>query len=161
MTTGESDRGWTCNAEMAAALEAYESAEPPALPEWLSTLLASGLVEDADCLLLTGHAATNHPGRAAFPDATGYEASVNHFHVDPVDDALGDLFVALAAANALAAEIARQAEPAAVRIIVSRDLAGENPCSTGRFRRLRDGERWLSGDLSGYQTEAVGFRDVV
>lgn len=138
-----------------------DRASADALPDWLATLLSHGLVEEDDCLLLADSAsADHHPARGGFSDATGYEAFVNHLHVDPVDDSFDDVFIALTAAKILVAELHRWRAGGATRMIVSRNLGGEFACSTVLFHRIRPGEMWLSGDLEGYRHEAIGYCNI-
>lgn len=139
-----------------------DDTEPPALSRELHELLSPGLVDrDGALLLRTADAANRHLDAEFFPDLTGYEAFVNHFHVDAAADGLDDLRIAFVAANEIRRQIRVTDRPELpVRLIISRNLSGPPLSSTVRFHRLRPGEMWLSEDLDGYEDEAVGFLDV-
>jgi hypothetical protein len=151
---------WTCNRAMRRLLSAPEDdLGAPEMPPWLRELLSSGLIERDNALALRGADTARHPDRDSFPNVTGYEAFVNHFHVDGIADGFDDLRVAWAAAE-IRTQLQEIASAQPVRIIVSRNLSGQPICSTVRFHRVRSGERWLTDDLEGYGNEAVGFLDV-
>lgn len=157
--------GWTCNAAMRQLLS--EVAESPRnseceMPSWLRELLDAGAVDRDGALLLRG-ADDVHSARALpdqFPDLTGYEAFINHFHLDKCDDTLTDLRLAVAAAGELRRRLQDFPNAALVRLVLSRTLDGELIDSTVRFYRVRPGEIWLTDDLEDYATEAVGYLDV-
>lgn len=159
------NREWVCNDAMRQLLldlERDSGAPGVEMPPWLHELLASGLVERGGALLLrqADDANAPHTKRDQFPDLTGYEAYINHFHIDRQDDTLGDLRIACVAVDEIRRQLHELPIDQPVRICVSRDLSGEYINSTIRFHRLRPSETWLASDLEGYDTEAIGFLDV-
>jgi hypothetical protein len=152
---------WICNSAMRRLLATLEDDSRPAeMPPWLRELLSPGLIERDDVLLLRCADVARHPERDGFPDATGYEAVINHFHVDSLGDGLDDFRLALGATGEIRRQLQETVSAQPVRIIISRNLSGEYIGSTVRFHRVRPGETWLSDDLEGYGNEAVGFLDV-
>lgn len=121
----------------------------------LAAILADGLLEIGGCVVLAHDAdsVTDAPIES-FPDATGFEAFINHVHVD---DELGlpatDTAV-LAQAGRFATEIGdllQRRYPDETFVII---LAVSDSCIV-RFHTLRSGERWVAPDLETYENEAV------
>ncbi len=141
-------------------LELVGEPTPVALPAWLEDLLSAGLLERDGCLFLAAYAP---PAGSSVPpqlqDRTGWEAFVNHFHIDPIDDLFGDLVLAANAARHLIEQIELLGLGFSVRVILGRNLDGEFPNSTVRLHRVRPGEIWLTADLEGYETEAIAYID--
>ncbi len=153
-------QGWTVNRALRELLDAAEHCADDELPAWLAALLGDGLVEEGGALLLRAQVAGSHAGPEAFPDLTGYEAFVNHFHVDATSTGFADFQVACRAVDELEHQISRWPHHGPVRVLLSRNLSGPHTSSTVRFHRLRPGEVWLRDNLEGYETEAVGFHDL-
>jgi len=85
-----------------------------------------------------------HPARDRFPDDTGYEAFINHFHVDaenPLKAVTVGYRVVHAVARTLQLNIDRPC-----RVI----LAIDEQSASVRFHVRRVAEDWLSTDLEGY-----------
>jgi len=124
----------------------------------LQAIVSRGLSEHDGCWLLTElfHPESSTP-RSAFPDDTGYEAFINHVHLDDVIDvASGELSKHLLKQGIAYAHALRElATPAgAFRIVLS--VEATEPLNLGvRILRRRPGEGWLSNDLEQYREHAV------
>jgi len=156
---------WVSNNAMQHFLSDLEAAgrTQTTMPSWLRELLSAGLVERDGALLLrqADDANAAHTKRDRFPDLTGYEAFINHFHLDRRDDTLADLQMALGAVDEIRRQLQELPNTQPVRIIISRNLSGEYISSSVRFHLVRSNEHsWLSDDLEGYESEAVAFFDV-
>ena len=106
---------------------------------------------------------TNRDGAwiSAFPDDTGYEAFVNHLHVDLPDGSLDPVRVAngIAALDHLQRAVESFPDAGSVRLILAVSF-DEYAAVTVRFHRRRRGEEWLAADLEGYEQEAILVRDL-
>ena len=85
-----------------------------------------------------------------FPDRTGYESFVNHFHI-PYEGTRASLDGLLARVAAIRKGLERYAADRRFLIIVS---ISEKEC-TIRFHECRPPEAWLADSLEGYMDEAV------
>ena len=122
------------------------------LPPELERALSPGIEEREGCLLLVSQWTPSTV--EDLQDRTGYEAFVNHLHID-VDDGSA-LALAVGAADRIESMIRSRNELEDVRIVIS----AESPDSaTIRFHRVRQGESWRASDIDGY-AEPVVFRDV-
>ena len=140
--------GWTLNEAM-GELPAPSSG---AISDELDAALRAGLEERDGCLVLVAASTPSTPRQIG--DQTGYEALVNHLHVDTDDRPA--LPIAIQVAQRVRAMVESRAEFQPVRVIV----AAENAASaTVRFHRVRDGEQWLADDIDGYN-EPVAFCDI-
>lgn len=85
-----------------------------------------------------------------FPDRTGYECFVNHYHIryDGSHAALRQLVTEIAGVRKSLLEYA----PDRGFLIIVSISGGE---CTIRFHERRPGEAWLAGDLEGYTEDAV------
>jgi hypothetical protein len=122
----------------------------PGFGEWPDFLdeVVDGIAEIDDGVVVSAPL-KDRSGNATIPsfvDATGYEAFVNHVHVD---DYVQDRGLWLAVSILYAARI--KAKDPRLVVIISID---EQSC-TVRFHRMRVGEEWLSGDLEGYADEGI------
>lgn len=106
---------------------------------------------------------TSAHASSPFPDQTGLECFINHFHLEDYIgscssfDLLSDLYLAHGwlFATHLKERLAAFRPETCFRIIVA---ATDGTC-TVRFHALREGEHWLSDNLERYREEAVGFLD--
>ncbi len=129
------------NARMRQAQTSIETCKT--LQANLSSKLEAGFVETDGCYLLVSEADKNKTIASEFPDRTGFECFVNHFHCA----ALGE---ALAFCDKLAAAL-QEKFGSGFTIIVSWD--GSN--ATVRFHKTRSGESWVATDLESYTDEAI------
>jgi hypothetical protein len=125
------------------------------LDERLALILADGFDEIGDCVVLARFSeSVAHVSVESCHDATGFEAFINHFHVeDELGLAYDDPVVLLQAglfAGLLGASLERT-YPADRFLIL---LTVSDSC-TVRFHKLRQGQRWLAEDIETYQNEAV------
>jgi hypothetical protein len=122
--------------------QALYAASPDSLPE-LKTI--GGSVVFANQAETTRHVMVDD-----FPDRTGYEAFLNHFHLpwDGTGNAIQGLIRKIAG---IRQSLRRYAPETSFLVIVG---VGGGEC-TVRFHELRSGESWLDPDLEGYKEEAV------
>lgn len=147
-------QGWGMNTAM---LELWASPGPSELTADLEAALADGLTERQGCLVLASQSSPAQP--ADFDDATGYEAFINHLHIDTDDGSAVSKAIHAAARVAEMVQsrmLQSRGDERPVRLIVS---AEHRDAATVRFHRLRAGEEWLADDLESYP-EAVCVRDV-
>ena len=140
------------NKAMAGLLEAAEARKAP-IPSKLADLLSRGFVEHEGCYFLAG--LYPHRGSAwtdLFPDATGYEAFINHLHLDDFTDGDDQLSVGLSYLDRQL-DLWKKSQFAAIPISAIVSYDGDS-CVV-RFHALRTGERWLCNDLEHYEKDAV------
>jgi len=113
----------------------------------LSSILASGFVEEKGCVLLASEEHDSAFDRAATHDETGYECFINHVHVERLGEALE---FARRLKKALAASFAGD-------FVVIVSLDGQK--ATVRFHRLRAGQTWLNDNLEEYREEGIAVID--
>jgi hypothetical protein len=126
----------------------------------LAAILADGFLELGDCLVLAHEEGSVEAARIeSYPDATKFEAFINHLHLDDeLELPAGDPLV-LKQAGRYAAELAEllQGEyPDEAFVIL---IALGDSCVV-RFHKRRSGESWIADDLEGYEYEAVMVVDV-
>lgn len=134
-----------------------ESAGNESLPEELCMLLDGGFKAVDGCLFFKGLyelRGKTHPGQ--FPDATGYECFVNHFHIHMfTEENLPAL--AMACLRRIRIHWDREASATPIRVIIS--LTPEDYACTVRFHARRPGEEWAKEDLEEYSKEGVLVAD--
>ena len=113
----------------------------------LLDVLASGFVEENDCVLLASEAHQSVFTPALHQDETGYECFANHLHVEKLGEALEF-------AQRLN-EALREKFTGRFAVIVSYD--GRE--ATVRFHRCRANQAWLSENLEDYQKEGIAVLD--
>jgi hypothetical protein len=120
---------------------------PSVLSPELSSILASGFVEEKGCVLLASETHDSVFDRAAHQDETGYECFINHVHIERLDEAL---------------EFARRLKKALVAAFVSDFVvivSFDGQKATVRFHRLRAGQTWLNDNLEEYREEGIAVID--
>ncbi len=128
----------------------------------LSSILEDGfLLAEGGVFLRRMYERKGNAERAMFPDLTGYECFVNHFHVE---DYLGakviqaphpSLAYGIVFAKNLMERIRAKYRGLRVRVILSVDSAG---CAV-RFHSVREGESWIPNNLESYQEEGIMVLD--
>jgi hypothetical protein len=121
----------------------------------LASIVADGFHEVADCVVLARfRASATRTSVASCRDRTGFEAFINHVHVDHELGLPHSHPVALVQAGRLAERLAGRLEQ------VYRDdrfmiiVAVSDSC-TLRFHKLRTGESWIASDIESYRDEGV------
>jgi hypothetical protein len=104
---------------------------------------------DGSVLLKSEYDGSRHITLSQFPDRTGYEAFVNHFHL-PFDGTRESLLLCLASANSIQEGLARLADARRFQVVVS----VSDDC-TVRFYEIRPGENWLADEIESYAEEAI------
>jgi hypothetical protein len=153
------------NSEMKRALarNGVDLEAPIQLDPTLASILESGFIRFNDTIVLK---ALTQGARTVslsdFPDETGYEAFVNHIHVEDYvphkNGSSGSVLLAngISLAKDLGTLLRRSFPTEQFRIIVSLE---KSHC-TVRFHKIRPGQQWLFDDLEGYQEEAlIVFQD--
>ncbi len=107
-------------------------------------------IVNGSVLLKDEYERAGHLKLADFPDKTGYECFVNHFHM-PFSGRRESLLSCLSYAGALQRELARFVTGRSFQVIAS---VTENSC-TVRFHEVRQGENWVTEDLERYGEEAI------
>jgi hypothetical protein len=115
---------------------ALDDAPPGPLPEMVTV--------DGSVLLADGYKASRSVAVSQFPDRTGYECLVNHFHV-PYDGTPAALLHVIAQVAGVQRSLADYAPDRGFLVIVS--IAGAE--STIRFHECRAGEAWLADGEKG------------
>jgi hypothetical protein len=141
----------------------------PTLPkvatsESIDAKLEAGLVDEDGCLLLKSERGLTHAGRSRFLDLTGYEAFVNHLHIEghligPNSDLRQAAAAGMSALTKLRELITSFPDAGPVQVVLS-VANSEIPSVTLRFYRRRPGERWISDDLEGYLSEAMLIENI-
>jgi hypothetical protein len=113
----------------------------------LSSVFATGFVEEKGCVLLASEAPHSAFTRAVTQDETGYECFINYLHVESLGDGL---------------EFARRlnkrlAECFKGSFVVIVSLDGRE--ATIRFHTLRADQTWSSENLEGYLEEGIAVLD--
>jgi hypothetical protein len=122
------------------------------LPAKLADLLSQGFVKKEGCYFLAALYAGSLPAsRDTFPDATGYEAYVNHLHLDDFTDDGDQLSICLLYLDHLA-HFWKNSEFSVVPI--QADVSYDGESCVVRFHALRIGEQLLSEKLEAYD-EAI------
>ena len=120
----------------------FAEATPESLP---------ALVTVEGCVLFADQAeGCRHVSLSHFPDRTGYECFVNHFHA-PFDDTPAAFQELIARIAGIRKALALYAPDRMFLILVS-IAKGEYTMS---FHQCRAGEAWLADDLEGYKEEAI------
>ena len=130
---------------------------PPQLAVELRRLVAPGIVEQDGCWLLASQLKAGTAGqRQHFPDRTGYEAFVNHIHIeDELDSELCSAEVLLGQALALGHAMGGLAAAhGAFKIVVASNLDAPGDCNVRLFK-ARPGETWIRDDLEGYSHDGI------
>jgi hypothetical protein len=138
------------NAKMAELMRRLNIAS--ASDEWISPLNSRPLdltIVDGSVFLKSTYDDSRHITRSQFPDRTGQEAFVNHFHL-PFDGTRESLLLCLASANSIKRGLARLAGTRCFQVVVS----VSDDC-TVRFYEIRPGENWLAEDIESYAEEAI------
>jgi len=118
------------------------AANPESLP---------GLVTVEGCVLLADEAqGCQSVSLNDFPDRTGFECFINHFHV-PFERTPAGLLKLIARIAGIRRALSQYAPTRNFRILVS---VSKGEC-TIRFHECRPGEAWLAKDLEGYGEESV------
>lgn len=125
----------------------------PTLERGLRRLVDEGFESHEGALFLRhGWERRGGASLSDFPDRTGFEAYLNHIHLDrmvkPQDRSQADL---LGQAISLAAVVASQAPGLPLEHII----AATDGSVTYRFHVKREGESWIADDLDGYSGEAI------
>jgi hypothetical protein len=132
------------NGAMEEMLAGVNWRERVTVPAEVDELIDAGVIEENGCVLFRRLAQATHPGRDRFPDDTGYEAFVNHFHLD-ADTPIGAVKLGHRVAHTVA-HLLRVNVDRPCRVILALDGAS----ASIRFHIRREGEEWLSADLEGY-----------
>jgi len=138
------------NSSMQQLLESMNISFRRALAEAAPERLPA-LVTVQGCILFADQAeGCRHVSLSDFPDRTGFECFVNHFHVpyDGTPAALQQLIVRIAGIRRALTEYAPDR-----KFLILMSIAG-GEC-TIRFHECRAGEAWLADNLDGYTEEAV------
>ncbi|MBO3738686.1 hypothetical protein [Actinoplanes flavus] len=153
--------------ELGAPAGPASIAPPGGMAPGLRAMIADGIEVRGEVVVWAdGARRTAPPG--GFPDLTGWECSVNSFHLEdvvPVEVMVSDegepsisdadQVVLLRHGVAFAWEVCRLAaggeRPVAVRCVVATNRTN----GMFRFHRIRAGEDWMRPDLNDYQLEKV------
>jgi len=131
--------------------------QPPQLAVELRQLVEPGILEQDGCWLLASQIGVETAGqRQQFPDRTGYEAFVNHIHIEDVLDSRlspseSMLGQALALGHAMRALVAPRG---AFKIVVATSIDAPRDCNV-RLYKARPGEVWIRDDLEGYADDGI------
>jgi hypothetical protein len=118
------------------------------LPAKLADLLSQGFVKKEGCYFLAVlYAGSLNARRDMFPDATGYEAYVNHLHIDDFTDDGDQLSICLLYLDHLT-HLWKTSEFSEVPI--QADVSYDGESCVVRFHALRIGEQWQSDNLEAY-----------
>jgi len=122
-----------------------------ALPNHLSTILKSGLIEKDGCVFIRALISKcSTINQNDFPDKTGYECFVNHIHIEEVEIEKTIKIAVKFFAN-LKNIIKNFGIDNSVRGIIS---VNETDLTVS-FHLLHPNERWLAEDLDGYKEECI------
>jgi hypothetical protein len=138
------------NAKMSELMRRLNIAS--ASDEWISPLSSRPLdftTVDGSVFLKNEYDNSRHITLSQFPDSTGSESFVNHFHL-PFDDTRESLLLCLSSANAIKRGLEPLADVRRFQIVV----AVSDDC-TVRFYEIRSGEKWLVEDIESYAEEAI------
>jgi hypothetical protein len=143
------------NAPMRKLLDMIDADHLPPPAKVVLRLAEGGTTVVGDCLLFSIFARLQQQiPRSGFKDDVGYEAFINHFHLQGSSE-MEALRMALSAVSTLAPMVQRGASERSVRFIIGIDGAS----SSVRFHVVRPGASWLTDGLEGYE-EPVLFTDV-
>lgn len=143
-------------------------APPDGMSAGLQAMVADGIEVRGEVVVWNDGGRWTAPPPGNFPDLTGWECSVNSFHLQdvvPVEVVLSDegepsisdadQVVLLRHGVAFALEVCRLAagldRPVPVRCVVATNRTN----GTFRFHRIRVGEDWVLADLNAYRSEKV------
>jgi hypothetical protein len=154
-------------------LSGLKAAVPPdQLSPGLRRLVAEGVEVAGGVVVWSGRARPDASPPGIFPDLTGWERSVNSFHLEdevPVEVATSDDGEPLIAERdqvtllrqgvALALEVCRLITELDRSIPLRCIVSAGSTNGTFRFHRLRSGEEWLA-DLDRYELERLVVVDV-
>lgn len=133
---------------------------PP--PRRLRKLLKSEFTTVGDSVVLVAALKLAHVLISNFPDSTGYEAFVNHWHIDPEggkSSTAATLGQAPSFVRALGNKLSQSPLNGRLfRLVLSLDAGSVAPGSaTVRFYTIREGEHWLADDIEGYAEPVLTF----
>jgi hypothetical protein len=138
------------NSLMRQLLDTLNISLPDAVAEAAPERLLA-LVTVQGCVLFADQAeGCRHVSLRDFPDRTGFEHFVNHFHV-PYDGTRASLLQLIGRIAGIRKSLAEYAPDRRFLIIVS---IAEGECTIS-FHECRPGEAWLADNLEGYTEEAV------
>lgn len=132
----------TLNEAMMGSLAALEMVLPPDQKR----VVDMGFVEHHGCFFLACLLQTATARAGDFPDATGFECFVNHFHV-AVDGGASPFLTAIAVVVSIRAQWARHKTLGTTLRQIITFAEGE---LTYRCHVLRSGEEWLSPNVDSY-----------
>lgn len=138
----------------------YESAlhRCKKLPKELADILDKGFIIKDGCVFLKYYyKKSRHISRDNYIDETGYEAFVNHDHIDNYVNK-NYLSVALLFMENIGASWKKLGLSGTLRIIISQQLDDERYGSI-RFHLLRENQSLLRDDLEEYKLDGILFED--
>lgn len=145
------------NGAMRALVSDVDQRSLPPLPAALEAVVGGGVTADGDALVLAALRSPTLPAPAALGDVTGYEAFVNHVHIDEHGDVSSPAtLVALGLAYARRLEELLRQQRRPTQIV----LAVDGTAAAVRFVTRRAGQPYLADDLEGYRDEAILVIDV-
>ncbi|WP_245621275.1 hypothetical protein [Paraburkholderia ferrariae] len=112
----------------------------------LARIASDGFAIDDGCYVFRGVSKVTTPTMSSFPDRTGYEAFVNSFHVEDYDSVSPVAQAILFVTEVFRHWNARESVATLVAI-----LSADEFSVVARFHLRRDGERWLSDNIEGYE----------
>ena len=131
---------------------------PSDLQPALQVLLDPRFTRLEKCILLRSQTGANaEASRLSFPDDTGFEAYVNHIHLENYVDASSGVCVLLEQAQAFGNELARIRSREGITEPFLFVIGAEGADVSVRFHVIRDGEDWLSKDLDSYEDAVAAF----
>jgi hypothetical protein len=143
------------NKRMAALELPFGESSPHKLDAALAAILDEGFRETEGCIVLRRCADANpHISVAPSWDETGYEALLNHIHLEDVvagGPPKPDLRLQVALfAERLASDLKHAYPDETFDVVI-----GVGDSWTVRFHKVREGQTWLTDGLEGYTLEAV------
>ena len=143
------------NSSMRQLLDAMDLSLPRALVEAPEGSLPKLEMVNGCVFLADQYERSASASLEQFPDRTGYECLVNHFHV-PYDGTREALLQLIGRIAGIRRSLTEQAPDRSFLIIVS---IADGEC-TITFHECRQGEAWLADNLEGYSKESVAAIDV-
>ena len=138
------------NSLMRRLLDSLNISLPDALAEATQQHLPDMVTANGSILLADQYKLSRSVSLKHFPDRTGYECLVNHFHI-PYDGTRASLLQLIGRIAGIGRSLAEYAPDREFLIIVS---IAEGEC-TIRFHECRPGEAWLADNLEGYTEDAI------